>query len=104
VHDRLVNECIVEQVPVPHNSGDFVEAVFWPEIFRIFSMISGRFLPESTGSWQESIGKNLGNFRPEYCFYVPAVFGVFFQDTVTFPHLFYRILRDPVAGIFDLGN
>jgi hypothetical protein len=24
------------------------------------------------------------------------------QDTVTFPHLSYRILRDLVAGIFDL--
>jgi hypothetical protein len=29
--------------------------------------------------------------------------GVFLQDTVTFQHLSCRMLRDPVAGIFDLG-
>ncbi len=33
----------IRKLPVP---GDFVEAVFQPENFR---MISGRFLPESTG-------------------------------------------------------
>jgi hypothetical protein len=30
--------------------------------------------------------------------------GVFLRDTVTFPRLSRRILRDPVAGIFDLGR
>jgi hypothetical protein len=39
-------------------------------------MLSARFLPESTGSWQEPAGKNPSNFRPEYCFHVPAIFGV----------------------------
>jgi hypothetical protein len=43
-----------------------VEAVFPPEIFP---MISDRFLPESTGNWLESIGKNPTNFRSEYCFH-----------------------------------
>jgi hypothetical protein len=40
-------------------------------------MISGRFLPESTGNWQESTGKNPKNFRPEYCFHVPVSSGDF---------------------------
>jgi hypothetical protein len=40
----------VRKRPAPGNSGDFVEVVFRPEIFRIFPMISGRFLSESTGS------------------------------------------------------
>jgi hypothetical protein len=53
-------------------------------------MISDRFLLESTGSWQESTGKNPKNFQPEYCFYVPAISGVFLQD--------------PVTGIFVLGS
>jgi hypothetical protein len=53
-------------------------------------MISGRFLKESTGSWQESTGINPKKFRPEYCFHVPAISGAFLQD--------------PVAGIIDLGR
>jgi hypothetical protein len=30
--------------------------------------------------------------------------GRFLQDPVTFPHLFWRILWDPVAVIFVLGT
>jgi len=45
-------------------------------------MISGPFLPESIGSWQESTGKESKNFRPEYCFHVPVTFGDFLQDSV----------------------
>jgi hypothetical protein len=67
-----------------------------------FSMISNQFLPESTGSWQESTGKNPKNFRLEYCFHFRRISGALPQDTATFPHLFCRILRDTVAGIFDL--
>ncbi len=37
--------------------------------FGFFPIISGRFLPEITGSWQESTGKNPDDFRPEYCFH-----------------------------------
>jgi hypothetical protein len=65
------------KLTVPGNSADFMEAVFRPEIFP---MISGWFLPESTGSWQESTGKNSDNFRSKYCFHAPAVSGVFLQD------------------------
>jgi hypothetical protein len=66
-------------------------------------MLSARFLLESTGSWQESAGKNPNNFRPEYCFHIPAISGVFLRDTVTFSHLSCRIPRDPVPGIIGLG-
>jgi hypothetical protein len=34
---------------------------------------------------------------------LPAIFGAFLQDPVTFPLLSCRILRDPVAVIFDMG-
>jgi hypothetical protein len=74
------------------------------KIFGFFPMLSARFLQESTGSWQESVGKNPDNFRPEYCFYVLAISSIFLLDTVTFPHLSWRISRDPLAGIIDLGS
>jgi hypothetical protein len=67
-------------------------------------MFSARFLSESTGSWQESTGKIPKNFWPEYCFHVPAISGAFLRDTVSFMHLSFRILRDLVAGIIELGN
>jgi hypothetical protein len=73
------------------------------KIFGFFPIISGWFLPESTGSRQEYTGKNPDDFRSEYCFHVPAISGVFLQDPVTFPHLPCRIPGDPVAGIIDLG-
>jgi hypothetical protein len=60
-------------------------------------------LPKNTGSCQESTGKNQCSFRPEYCFHVSAISGVYLKDTATFLHLSYRIMRDPVAGIFVLG-
>jgi hypothetical protein len=78
----------VRKWPVPGNSGDLLEAVF---------------RPESTGSWHKSTGRNLENFWPEYCFYRPAISRVFLQDTLTFVHLSCRILRDAVAGVFDLS-
>jgi hypothetical protein len=53
-------------------------------------MISGRFLLESRGSWQEFTGTNPDNFRSEYCFHVPAISGIFLQD--------------PVVGIINLGH
>jgi hypothetical protein len=52
----------------------------------------------------EIIGKNPGNFRPEYCFHVPGISRVFLQDPVTFPYLSWKILRDPGAGTIDLGG
>jgi hypothetical protein len=74
------------------------------KFFGFLPMISGRFGPENTGSLQESIRKNLSNFWPKYCFHVSAISGGFLKDTVNFPHLSCRVLRDPVAGIFDLGG
>jgi hypothetical protein len=50
-------------------------------------MISGRFLPESTGNWQKSTGKNPEDFRSEIRFHVPEISGVFLQDQMTFAHL-----------------
>jgi hypothetical protein len=35
---------------------------------------------------------------------VPGISGVFLQDPVTFPHFSCKILRDPEAGTFDLGQ
>jgi hypothetical protein len=66
--------------------------ILWEQYFgwkfaRFFPMLSARFLPEITGSWQESTGKNPSNIRPEYCFHVIAISGAFLKDTVTFPHL-----------------
>jgi hypothetical protein len=54
-------------------------------------MISGRFLPKNTVSCQESTGRNLDSFQPEYCFHAPAISGIFLQDTLTFSHLSCRI-------------
>jgi hypothetical protein len=46
-----------------------MEALFWPEIFRIFPVDTCP-LPVLSGiSGAESIGKNPKNFRPEYCFH-----------------------------------
>jgi hypothetical protein len=57
-----------------------------------------RPVPGDSGGFVEAV------FRPEYCFHVPAISGAFLQDTLTFPHLSFRILRDPVAAIIDLGT
>jgi hypothetical protein len=40
---------------------------------------------------EENIGKYPDNLRPEYCFHVPAIFGVFSLDTVNSQHLSCRI-------------
>jgi hypothetical protein len=81
-----------------------LETVFRPVIFRIFfggfqqhPVLSGRILPEI-------IGKNPENSRQDYCFHVPDLSRVFLQDSVIFPHLSYKILRDPVAGRIDLRD
>ena len=86
---------------VPLFSGYFMEAVFRPEFFP---RISDRFLPESTGILQESTEKNPDNSRPEYCFHIPAISGIFLQDPVSFLYLSCRILPDPVSGIFDFNS
>jgi hypothetical protein len=98
-------DSVFSRVCIPGRPGNgrfrVIPVILWKQysgrkVFGFFQMISGRFLPESRGSWQESTGKNLDNFWPEYCFHVPAISGVFLQETMTF-------LQDPVAKIFDRG-
>jgi hypothetical protein len=48
----------------------WISSEFWKHyssrnFLGFFPMIYDRHLPESTGSWQESTGKNPNNFRPE---------------------------------------
>jgi hypothetical protein len=78
---------------VPGNSGDFVEAVFRPEMFQIFSMLSVHFLQESTGSSQESAGKirTISGRNTASMFQRFSVFSC-------------RMPQDPVPGIIDLGG
>jgi hypothetical protein len=45
-----------------------MEAVFWPEMFRILPVDSCQLPVLSGRNRAESIGKNPKNFRPEYCF------------------------------------
>jgi len=49
--------------------------------FRRIPVLSGRIHPET-------IGKNPGHYRPEYCFHVP---GISLKDPVTFPYLSWKI-------------
>ncbi len=80
-----------------------MEAVFRPKFFLIFSnafrAVPARKHRKLTGIHR----KNPKNFRPEYGFHILAISVAFLQDTLAFPHLSCRILRDPVAGIIDLG-
>ncbi len=86
--------------PVRGSFGDFVEAVFQPEIFRIFS---NAFRPVPTGKHRKLTGihrKKFGQFPPGIllpcssdfqCF--PAAYGDFLES----------FLQDPVARIIGLG-
>jgi hypothetical protein len=74
-----------------------VEAVFRPETFRIFSYAFRSIPAGKHRKWAGIHQKNPKHFRSEYYFHVPAICGAF-------PHLFCKILRDPVAGIIDLGS
>ncbi len=81
-----------------------VEAVFPPEIFRIFS---DNFRPVPVGKHRKLTRihrKKSNKFPVEILLPLPAISGAFLQDPATFPLLSCRILRDPVAVIFDLGN
>ena len=89
--------------PVPRHSGDFMAAVFPPEIFRIFSD-DFRLVPAGkhrklTGIHRKKSRKFPVGILPP----LPAISSAFLQDLVTFPLLSCRFLRDPVAVIFDLG-
>jgi hypothetical protein len=63
-------------------------------------MISDQFLPESTGSWQESTGKKSEKLSVEILLPFPRNFWCFSTGYGDFPA---SLLRDTVAGIFDLG-
>jgi hypothetical protein len=76
---------------VPSNSGDFVEAVFRPEIFKIFSNAFRVVLAGKHRKFSRIHRKNPKNFRPEYCSHVSAISGAFLQDPVTFSRLSCRI-------------
>jgi hypothetical protein len=81
------------------------------KIIGSWKQYSGRefpgFFPVDSNNFQcfpaGSVRKSSENSRPEYCFHVPGISRVFLQDPVTFPHLSWKILRDPVAGTIDLG-
>jgi hypothetical protein len=80
-----------------------VEAVFPPENFRIFS---DDFRPVPAGKRRKLTGihrKKSNKFLVEILLPLPAISGAFLQDPATFPLLSCRILRDPVAVIFDQG-
>jgi hypothetical protein len=80
-----------------------VEAVFPPEIFRIFF---DDFRPVPAGKHRKLTGihrKKSNKFPVGILLPLPVISGAFLQDSVTFPLLSCRILRDPVAVIFDIG-
>ena len=80
-----------------------VEAVFPPENFRIFS---DDFRPVPAGKHGKLTGihrKKSNKFPVGILLPLPAISVAFLQDPVTFPLLSCRILRDPVAVIFDMG-
>jgi hypothetical protein len=47
-----------------------------------FPVDSCQFSVLSYRNWTEMIGKSPKNFRPEYCFHVPAISGVFLPEPV----------------------
>jgi hypothetical protein len=74
-----------------------MEAVFCPEIFRIFS---DNFRPVPAGKHRKLAGihrKKFGRFSAGILLPFSSISGVFLQDAVPFSHLSCRILRDPVA-------
>jgi hypothetical protein len=70
-----------------------MEAVFHPELSRIFS---DDFRPFPTGKHRELAGIR----RKRH----PKISGAFLRDTVTFPYLSCRIPQDTMAVIFGLGD
>jgi hypothetical protein len=76
-------------------TGNFPD--FFADAFRPVPVESHRKL---TGIHRKKSNKfPLGILLP-----LPAIFGAFLQDSVTFLLLSHRSLRDPVAVIFDLGK
>jgi hypothetical protein len=76
-----------------------LELGFQPRIFTIFPLDFDNFQCFPVGSVQ----KSSENSRQEYCFLVPDICFVSLQDPVIFPNLSCKILRDPMAGMIELG-
>jgi hypothetical protein len=79
-----------------------MEAVFPPEIFRIFS---DDFQLIPPGNHRKLTGihrKKSRKFPVEILLPLPTISGAFPQNPMTFSLLSLRILRDPVAVILDL--
>jgi hypothetical protein len=87
--------------PVPCHSGDFMEAVFQPEIFGIFSdeipTGSCRKAQEIDRNSPEKIQKISGRNTA-------STFGDFRSFPVGSDDVSASFLQDPVAVIFDLGS
>ena len=80
-----------------------MEALFPPEIFRIFS---DDFRPVPAGKYRKLTGihrKKSRKFPIGILHPLPPISGAFLQDPVTSPLLSCRILPDPVTVMFDLG-
>jgi hypothetical protein len=91
----------VWKLPVPGNSGDFVEAVFRPKNFRIFS---DDFRPVPSGKDRNLTGihrKKFGQFPVGILLPCSSDFRCFPTGSGDFPAYF---LQDPAAGIIDLGD
>ncbi len=91
----------VRKLPAPGNSGDFVEAVFRPGNFRIFS---DDFRPVPAEKHRKLTGihrKKSGQFEVGILLLCSSDFRCFPAGSGDFPESF---LRDPVAGIVDLGS
>jgi hypothetical protein len=77
-----------------------MEAVFQPELSRIFS---DDFRPFPTGKHRELAGIHRKNIQKTSGRNTASTSGAFPWDTTAFPHLSCRIPQDTVAGIFVLG-
>jgi hypothetical protein len=78
-----------------------MEAVFQPELSRIFS---DNFRPFPTGKHRELVGIHRKKIPKTSGRNTASISGAFPRDTVAFPYLSCRIPQNTVAGIFVLGQ
>jgi hypothetical protein len=78
-----------------------MEAVFQPELSRIFS---DDFRPFPTRKYREFAGIHGKKIRKTSGRNTASISDTFPWDMATFPHLSCRIPQDTVTGIFVLGN
>jgi hypothetical protein len=77
-----------------------MEAVFQPELSRIFS---DDFRPFPIGKHRKFAEIHRKKIRKTSGRNTASISDAFPRDMVTFPHLSCRIPQDTVAGIFDMG-